>query len=170
MDYCLGAGDGTASIWTGQPDLDIDGDGDFEGLRMDLDGDGLFDDALVDADGDGLADHLALDLDDDGTPESMHGDDGFGTWAMTPGPEGRLRWLGLDGAEHTAAGPVDFDVDGLLDRLLDTDRDGSADRVLLAGDDGGFSAGYLDTDGDGRWDLRLLDVDGDGAADQSSRL
>ena len=49
VDYCLGAGDGTASIWTGQPDLDIDGDGDFEGLRMDFDGDGLFDDALVDA-------------------------------------------------------------------------------------------------------------------------
>jgi len=169
MDYCLGAGDGVASIWSGHPDVDIDGDGELDGIRLDFDGDGLFDDALADLDGDGLADHAALDLDDDGLPESMFVDDGSGTWALT-GADGRLRWLGLDGVEHIAEGPADFDSDGRLDRLLDTDRDGLADRVLLAGDGDGFSAGYVDTDGDGHWDVKLVDSDGDGAADQASAL
>jgi len=167
MDYCLGAGDGIASIWSGQPDIDVDGDGELDGVRLDFDGDGAFDDALADLDGDGLADHAALDLDDDGSPESMFGDDGSGTWALTPGVGGQLRWLGLDGTEHMADGPIDFDADGRVDRLLDTNRDGTADRVLLAGDTG-YSAGYFDTDGDGAWDVKLLDADGDGAADQGS--
>ncbi len=171
MDYCLGAGDGVASIWSGQPDVDIDGDGQFDGVRLDFDGDGAFDDALADLDGDGLADHAALDFDDDGRAESFFADDGSGTWALTPGTgNGQLRWLGLDGVEHTANGPVDFDADGRLDRLLDTDRDGLADRVLLTGDQGAFNAGYFDTDGDGSWDVRLVDGDGDGAADEASPL
>ena len=54
--------------------------------------------------------------------------------------------------------------------MLDTDRDGLADRVLRAGDDGRFDTGYVDTDGDGRWDLRLVDTDGDGAADDAGTV
>ena len=30
--------------------------------------------------------------------------------------------------------------------------------------------GYVDTDGDGRWDVKLTDTDGDGAADAASAL
>ncbi|CFS16749.1 Uncharacterised protein [Mycobacterium tuberculosis] len=30
--------------------------------------------------------------------------------------------------------------------------------------------GYVDTDGDGRWDVRLTDTDGDGTADGASSL
>lgn len=181
MDYCLGAGDGVAAIWSGQPDADIDGDGELDGVRMDFDGDGRFDDALIDLDGDGLADHAALDFDDDGHAESLYVDDGSGTWALTSGAgNSPLRWLGVDGAEHTASelpaseqsmsGSVDFDGDGRPDRLLDVDRNGLADRALLAGDDGRFVAGYFDTDGDGRWDVKLVDADSDGAADQGSAL
>jgi len=146
MDYCLDAGDGTASIWTGPAELDLDGDG-------------LFDDALSDLDDDGLADHAALDLDDDGVPEARFTDDGSGTW-LTGGTTGPLRWLGLDGAEHTD--PVaDVDADGYPDRLLDIDRNGLADRALV----GDGRTGYVDTDGDGRWDITLQDSDGDGRAD-----
>jgi hypothetical protein len=171
MDYCLGPGDGTAAMFSRHPDVDIDGDGELDGVRLDVDGDGVFDDALVDLDDDGLADHAVLDLDDDGTAESRYTDDGSGTWALTQaGPGGPVRWFGLDGVEHTASGPVDFDADGRPDRLLDVDRDGRADRALRAGPDGGFDAGYIDTDGDGRWDLTLIDADGDGAADDSSAL
>lgn len=144
MDYCLDAGDGTASIWSG-PDT------------LDLDGDGLLDDLLLDADGDGLADHAMVDLDDDAVPEARYTDDGTGSWAVSGGPERPLRWFGLDGAEHTGSG--DVDGNGATDRLLDTDRDGLADRVIAGG------TGYVDTDGDGRWDLTLTDSDGDGAAD-----
>jgi hypothetical protein len=61
MDYCLGDGAGGASMWTGQPEVDVDGDGDLDGIRLDFDGDGAFDDALADFDGDGLADHAALE-------------------------------------------------------------------------------------------------------------
>ena len=40
-------------MWTGKPDVDVDGDGDLDGVRLDFDGDGAFDDALADLDGDG---------------------------------------------------------------------------------------------------------------------
>ena len=153
MDYCLDAGDGTASIWTGPAGLDLDGDG-------------LLDDLMVDDDNDGLADHAALDLDDDGVPDAQHTDDGTGTWAVTgPGdPAPRpLRWFGLDGAEHT--GPGDVDGDGIADRFLDINGDGLADRAVVV--DGRSATGYVDTNSDGRWDLTLRDSDGDGAAESA---
>lgn len=173
MDYCLGAGDGVASIWSGHPDVDVNGDGELDGVRMDFDGDGLFDDALADLDGDGLADHAALDLDDDGTLESLHPDDGTGTWALTSSAGG-MRWFDLAGIEHSGVehgeGSVDFDGDGAADRMLDTNRDGLADRVLIGGDGQSFVTGYVDADLDGRWDVKLIDHDGDGAADGAVAL
>lgn len=155
MDYCLDAGDGTAMIWTGPPSVDLDGDG-------------LFDDLMGDDDGDGLADHAALDLDDDGTAEARYTDDGSGSWALGAGVPARpLQWFGLDGVEHT--GPdadVDIDGDGTGDRLLDTDRDGVADRAISEA----AGRGYVDTDTDGRWDVMLIDTDADGVADGAADL
>ena len=166
MDYCLGDGDGTATMWSGEMTLDTDGDGVFDAIGLDFDGDGRLDDALADLDGDGSADHLLLDLDDDGHPEASFTDDGTGTWAIgVDGRSGQIRWLGLDGVELTGGPLVDFDGDGQLDdRLIDVDRDGRADRVLV-GDEA-----YIDTDADGRWDVKLADSDGDGAADAASVL
>jgi hypothetical protein len=43
-----------------------------------------------------------------------------------------------------------------------------ADRVLCPGDGG--VTGYVDADGDGRWDVRLTDSNGDGVADGASTL
>ena len=150
MDYCLDAGDGTAAIWIGPAELDLDGDG-------------LLDDVFTDLDGDGLADHVALDLDDDGVAEARFTDDGSGTW-LAGGKPGPLRWFGLDGVEHSD--PVaDLDADGQPDTLLDVDRDGLADRALVGG--APFSKGYVDVDGDGRWDVVLLDSDGDGTAESA---
>jgi hypothetical protein len=51
---------------------------------------------------------------------------------------------------------------------VDIDGDGVADRVLCA-EQGGVT-GYVDTDGDGRWDVRLSDTDGDGSADGASNV
>ena len=165
MDYCLDAGDGTASIWSGRPAVDVDADGTLDGVRLDLDGDGLFDDALADLDGDGLADTAAFDI-DGGGETGLHTDDGTGTWTLNGGaPAAPLRWFGLDGVERDASDPPDLDGDGRPGRLYDVDRDGLADRMLRAGPDGGFSTGYVDTDGDGRWDVVLTDTDSDGKAD-----
>jgi hypothetical protein len=169
MDYCLGGDDGSASMWSRPADLDLDGDGTFDAIGLDLDGDGLRDDALADLDGDGLADHGVLDIDNDGTPESYVVDDGTGTWAMAVDRDGQVRWFGLDGAAHAGGPQVDFDGQGPPDdRLLDTDGDGLADRVLCSTPQG--LTGYVDTDGDGLWDLRLTDTDGDGAADGAATL
>lgn len=175
MEYCLGSGDGAATIWDGQPDLDLDGDGRLDAIALDFDGDGMRDDALADLDGDGLADHAVLDLDNDGTAETYFADDGSGTWTFAVDRDGRepagggMRWFGMDGAEHTGGSLVDFDGDGQVDdRLLDTDGDGLADRVMCVGDDG--ATGYVDTDGDGRWNVKLTDSDGDGSADAASTL
>jgi hypothetical protein len=171
MDYCLGDGDGSAAIWSGEPVLDVDGDDELDAIGLDVDGDGRFDDAMADLDHDGLADHVMFDLDDDGHAEASFTDDGSGTWAVgmdASASSGALRWFGLDGVEHTSSGPIDFDADGKPDRLLDVDRDGLADRALRSGPDGGFDTGYVDTDGDGRWDLKFVDSDGDGASDDAS--
>ncbi|MCW1959230.1 MAG: pullulanase [Mycobacterium sp.] len=150
MDYCLDAGDGSASIWTGSDALDLDGDG-------------LLDDLMADDDGDGLADHAVLDLDDDGVPEVRYTDDGTGRWAVSGAPEAPLRWFDLAGGQHTGSAG-DVDGDGAVDRLFDVDRDGLADRAFAG------SSGFVDTDGDGRWDMGLTDSDGDGAADGAGPL
>lgn len=162
MDYCLGNGDGMAAIWSAEPDLDVTGDGVLDGVAFDFDADGRLDDAIADFDGDGVADHLVLDLDDDGTAEASFTDDGSGTWAVSVERGGQLRFAGLDGVEATGGPLVDFDGDGAVDdRLLDVDRDGTADRVLAG------ARAYVDTDGDGRWDVTLTDANGDGAADSA---
>ena len=188
MEYCLGAGDGTATMWEAGPDLDLDGDGRPDAVRLDFDGDGLADDALADLDGDGIADHAVLDLDNGastGTGERYFTDDGSGTWAVAsdaparparigqPGPGGApvggLRWFGLDGVEHTGGSLVDFDGTGrAVYRLFDNDGNGLADRAISFGDSG--ATGYVDSDGDGRWDVKLTDTDGDGVADAASAL
>ncbi len=169
MDYCLAGDDGTAAIWNGQPELDLDGDGRLDAISLDFDGDGMRDDALADVDGDGLADHAVLDLNNDGTPEAFFTDDGAGTWAVAVDRGGQLRWFGLDGVEHTGGPLVDFDGHGRLDdRLFDTDGNGVADRVLCAGDNG--VTGYVDTDGDGHWNVRISDTNGDGLADGATSL
>jgi hypothetical protein len=169
MDYCLAGDDGTAAMWDGRPDLDLDGDGRFDAVSLDFDGDGMHDDALADFDGDGMADHAVLDLDNDGAPESYFTDDGSGTWAVAVDRGGQLRWYSLDGVEHTGGPLVDFDGHGRLDdRLFDTDGNGVADRVLCAGENG--ATGYVDTDGDGRWNVRLTDSNDDGLADGASGL
>ena len=179
MEYCLGAGDGSATMWDRGPDLDLDGDGRLDAVSLDFDGDGLADDALADFDGDGIADHAVLDLDNDGTAESYFTDDGSGTWSVATDsptrsprlgqPAPGLRWFGLDGVEHTGGSLVDFDADGKPEvRLLDSDDNGLADRAITFGENG--VTGYVDTDGDGRWDVKLTDTDGDGTADAASAL
>ena len=75
----------------------------------------------------------------------------------------------LDAGDGTASiwtGPHNADLDA--DGLLDVNRDGLADRAL--GTDGSSTTGYVDTDGDGRWDVRLVDTDGDGSADGAGGL
>ena len=168
MEYCLGDPDGSATMWTVEADSDLDGDGRLEAVGLDVDGDGLIDDVLADLDGDGVADHGVLDLDGDGLPEAYFTDDGTGTWAVSADRGGGVRWFGLDGVEHSGAGPtvaVDFDGDGrAAERLADSDGNGLADRAF------GTGVAWVDTDGDGHWDVRLGDRDGDGRADSAAHL
>ncbi|WP_041782361.1 hypothetical protein [Mycolicibacterium chubuense] len=166
MEYCLGDPDGSATMWTSDPDADLDGDGVLDAVGLDVDGDGRNDDLLADLDHDGLADHAVLDRDGDGVPEAYVTDDGTGTWARSADRGAALRWFALDGVEQPAAGsPVDLDGDGTAgERLADVDGDGLADRAV------GTGAAWVDTDGDGRWDVRLGDADGDGRADSADYL
>lgn len=101
MDYCLGDPDGTATIFTGVPDVDVDGDGSLDGIGLDVDGDGRIDDVMADLDGDGIAERAVLDADDDGHVESYFSDDGSGVWAVRVDRSGQVRWFGLDGVEAT---------------------------------------------------------------------
>jgi hypothetical protein len=166
MDYCLGDADGSATMWTAQPDVDTDGDGIFDAVGLDFDGDGLRDDALADLDGDGVADQLIKDYAAGDAAEAAHfTDDGTGTWAVSVDRVGNMRWFGLDGSEHTGGPMVDVDADGQVDDwLLDSDGDGVADRALSGGQ------AFVDRDGDGHWDAKLSDTDGDGTADGADEL
>ena len=147
-------------MWTAGVDTDLDGDGALDAVGLDLDADGLIDDVLADLDDDGMAEHAVLDLDGDGTPEAYFTDDGTGTWSIGADRGAALRWFGLDGVEHPAAGePADLDGDAIPERLADVDGNGLADRAF------GTDEAWVDTDGDGRWDIRLADDDGDGGAD-----
>lgn len=167
MDYCLGPGDGTASIWTASVDVDVDHDGTFDAVRLDLDGDGQRDDVLADLDDDGIAEYAVIDFESDA---DWFTDDGSGTWSVPAERGAPLQWFSLDGAPSTGGPELDFDGDGVSDLLLDVDADGLADRVLCGDGSGGFGVGYVDTDGDGRWDVRLVDGDGDGLADDAAAL
>lgn len=163
MDYCLSDGDGSATIWTAPPDVDVGGDGTLDAVGLDFDGDGLLDDAMADLDADGVADHLVRDH--AGEAAAYFTDDGTGTWAVTVDRAGALRWFGLDGVEHSGGPLVDVDADGQADdRLVDADSDGLADRTLSS------DSAYVDTDADGRWDVKLTDGDGDGKADAATEL
>jgi hypothetical protein len=162
MEYCLGDADGSATMWTADPTIDVDGDGVLDAVGLDFDGDGLLDDAMADLDGDGVADHAVVDQ---ASGATFFTDDGTGTWAVSVDRGGQLRWFGLDGVEHTGGPLVDIDGDGQGDdRLTDIDGNGLADRAL-SGD-----TAYVDTDGDGIWDVKLADSDGDGKADAASEL
>jgi hypothetical protein len=163
MEYCLSDGDGSATMWDAPPDIDLDGDGTFDAVGLDFDGDDRIDDAMADVDGDGLAEHVVLDLDDDDHAEAYFTDDGSGTWAIRVDRTGQVRWFDLDGLEH-AGGPADVDGNGTEDRLVDADGDGLADRALAG------ELAYVDTDGDGRWDVKLADTNADGAADAATEL
>jgi hypothetical protein len=163
VDYCLSDGDGSATMWTAGPDVDVDGDGGLDAVGLDFDGDGLLDDAMADLDADGVADHLVRDH--AGDDAAYFTDDGTGTWAVSVDRAGQLRWFGLDGVEHSGGPLVDVDADGQADdRLVDVDGDGLADRALNA------ESAFVDTDADGRWDIKMTDSDADGRADSASDL
>lgn len=162
MEYCLAGDDGSATMWTADPDTDLTGDGQLDAVGLDFDGDGLRDDAMADLDGDGLAEHLVRDQ---GAEAAYFTDDGTGTWAVSVDRAGHLRWFGLDGVEHTGGPMVDLDADGQVDdQLVDADGNGLADRAM------GGDVAYVDTDADGRWDIKLTDGNNDGKADSANEL
>ena len=69
-------------------------------------------------------------------------------------------------ASSTAAGPWSTSMPTVRPTidLSTSDGDGLADRVV-SGDEA-----YVDTDADGRWDVKLSDNDGDGRADGADEL
>ena len=77
-----------------------------------------------------------------------------------------MRWFGLDGVEHSrrVAWSMSTPTVRPTTGLLDSDGDGLADRALSG------EQAYVDTDGDGRWDVKLSDRDGDGRADGADEL
>lgn len=114
---------------------------------VDLDGDGRLDAIGLDLDGDGLRDDALADFDgDDVADHAVFDVDNDGT------PESYF----IDDGSGTWAVAVD--------------RGGQLRWYGLDGAGEQRVTGYVDTDGDGRWDVRLTDTDGDGTADGASSL
>lgn len=178
-------GDGVANF----RDLDSNGDGAFDvaGTRYaqsdanddgridagaDSDGDGLRDGAdrapLVyasrsDIDQDGVADAADLDIDNDGLPNELDGlDDADG--------DGLANLADLDSdndglTDLYESGGTDTNGDGLVDSLVDVNRNGLADSVDPAA--GGVGLRIVDTDNDTFSNHRDVDSDGDGVSDRT---
>jgi len=120
--------------------LDTDNDGILDAEDVDDDNDGVPDEleilaarGLNDTDGDGIPDQLDVDADNDGIPDLVE------------------------------AGGQDRNGDGLVDELVDADNDGLVDAYDA--DNAGIIIGALDTDGDGSPDRVDLDSDNDGLND-----
>src|SRR5258708_13343183 len=102
MEYCLGDADGSATMWTADPNTDVDGDGSMDAVGLDFDGDGLLDDAMADLDGDGLADHLVRDHASDATFFTA---DGPGTSGVSVNRAGQFQRFRLHRTPPTPAPP-----------------------------------------------------------------
>jgi gliding motility-associated-like protein len=110
---------------------DFDNDGVDDGADLDDDNDGILDtvEGNTDTDGDGQPDSKDRDSDNDGIP---------------------------DVAEN---GGADFNGDGVIDGLIDANKDGLSDNLGAGG------LLLADADGDGKPNSRDLDSDNDGITD-----
>lgn len=162
LEYWFGTGDGATSTWTSPADLDIDADGGFDAVRLDFDGDGLLDDAMWDSDADGIVDRVVLDV---GAPEARYFADPVrnGVWGQqvsTPAAAENPRGWGR----------VDFDDGERDDEIVDRDRDGAPDYVLVSTRDSSrYDTLLVPEEEPGRMTLRLSDTDGDGRLDTVRR-
>ncbi|MGC4960761.1 hypothetical protein [Gordonia sp. DT101] len=186
IDYLFGTGDGHTTSWVSVADVDLDGDGTPDAVRLDFDGDGRRDDAMWDIDGDGTADVAAIDADDDGRPDEHYRDNGAGVWAerwaeRTPDPSVGEPADGSDLPQLPPApgrvdapvprpAPAGTDSGAVVVRSEDLDGDGTADIEMTGDRRAGIPVAhrlYVDDDADGRFDHVLIDDDGDGVADVS---
>ncbi|QBJ96492.1 hypothetical protein ERC79_11380 [Rhodococcus sp. ABRD24] len=174
LEYWFGTGDCPPTVWSSAADVDVDGVGGFDAVRLDFDGDGLTDDAMWDCDGDGAADRAVLDL---GDPAVRYFADPArdGVWGREvardspaertqpqigerfahpdqPKP-GSVRWMSLD-----------YDGDGAVDDAsADLDGNGTHDVVLLSIRDRlRHDTVLVAEEEQGRMTVRLSDTDGDG--------
>ena len=135
MEYCLGDGDGSATMWDRGPDLDLDGDGRLDAVGLDFDGDGRSTTRWPTSTATASPITPCWISTTTAPRRRYFTDDGSGTWAVAVSRRGRASataaGCGLDGVEHTGGPLVDFDGDGQADdRLLDSDGNGLADRAI----------------------------------------
>ncbi len=157
---------------------DLDGNGIDDTLEADTDGDGVPDRLDLDSDNDGIPDVIELfdpaqpDADFDGFPDNFQDDNGDGLHDGIPDNvvpvdtdgDGIPDYLDLDSdndgisdlIEGGADPALDANDDGMIDDLIDVDKDGIADGV-----DGhihdfapGIPASLPDSDADGIYDFR----------------
>ncbi|GEM_PF-1271329 len=118
--------------------IDIDGDGKFDGVGVDTTGDGIVDALAIDRDNDGIID--AIDRDGDMIPDVATNLDG--TTTVNGGLGTTIR------DENGNLVQIDIDKDGILDGIgMDTNGDGVVDALGLdRNNDGIIDA--IDRDGD----------------------
>lgn len=167
LEYWFGIGDGEVTTWASPADLDLDGDGEYDSVRVDFDGDGLFDDAMWDSDGDGVADRAVLDADGPSarffTDPARHG-----VWEHEVS---RTETVTRPVVSPSGWRSVDYDGDGAADdAVVDLDGDGTPDVALLATRGAGYDTVLVAGDDPDRLTVRLTDTDGDGRLDTVSRI
>ena len=129
---------------------DMDGDGKFDTAFVDTDFDGVTDVMLRDNDNDGLYDTVAYDADGDGNMEAFPYDPSQDISPETPAEEIPETPETPAETPDTPVEPSDSPAETPSEKSVDLDGDGYEETT------------YIDTNGDGTYDVSLVDFDRDG--------
>lgn len=145
----LGIADAIADESDDSAEIDIDGDGDIDGVAIDTDGDGDIDGVAFDSDGDGDIDGLAVDDNGDGQIDTIsidsNNDGAIDTIAADSNGDGSIDKVAYDTNGDGAFDEIEMDTDGdgVIDTAgIDTDGDGSIDTITESGNTNGYADGY----------------------------
>ena len=164
LTYSFGDAGSPTETYTLAADVDVNGDGRLDGVRLDFDGSGHHDSIAWDSDGDGKVDTILVSSHHDGVYDTAYYDpSGHGHWdAAEPIDPSAGDQAGSPGASATGSEPVLTYSFG--DAHTPTETYTGEAHVDVDGD--GHPDGlYLDFDGSGHQDSIAWDSDGDGKVD-----
>ena len=108
LTYSFGDDSHATQTYTGEADVDVNGDGHPDGLYLDFDGSGHRDSIAWDSDGDGKVDTILVSSHHNGVYDTAYHDpSGHGHWNEADTIHGNVTTAGVDHAGSTHAGSTD---------------------------------------------------------------
>ena len=141
--------------------VDINSDGNIDGIAVDINNNGMVDVGAIDSNSDGYMDRVAVDINNDGVVNAEASDSNI---------DGNIDELAVDINSDgiVDAKASDSNIDGNIDELVvDTNSDGIIDaKASDSNIDGNIDELVVDTNSDDRVDAAVVDSDSDGYMDK----